>query len=210
MTLSVLPRKTLKGASTASFGSSCAKCKIASWALQPMKSKVTQIRMTLKTFTAIWRRSTVSLVPAHIRLWVQMEPRKRKDQDPGEVGWVFRWCTKQAIFYQRQSHWTTARKSQWTSHSILLQPWGKFGYLSVNYRAAKHPDLTQFLQKSNRRVDQCWRVNFWPSFSWYGWKNNYHGTSRTPPSSIFTNGKGTDRHAMINMESLYFQFRARS
>ena len=44
----------------------------------------------------------------------------------------------------------------------------------------------------------------------HGWKNNYSRTSRTPPSSIFTNGKGTNRHAIITAESPYFQFQARS
>ena len=57
-----------------------------------------------------------------------------------------------------------------------------------------------------KRVDQRWRVNIRPSFSWYGWKNNHRRTSRTPPSSIFTNGKGTNRHAIITAESPYFQF----
>ena len=75
--------------------------------------------------------------------------------------------------------------------------------ISVNYPVVEHPDLTQFLQKFIRMVDQCWWVNFWPSFNWYGWKNNYRRTSKMPPSSIFTNGKGT-------AESPCFQFWARS
>ena len=37
--------------------------------------------------------------------WNQVHIR---EQDPGEMGWAFRWYTKQAIFYQRQGHWTTA------------------------------------------------------------------------------------------------------
>ena len=32
----------------------------------------------------------------------------REEQDPGEVGRAFPWCTKQATFYQRPGHWTTA------------------------------------------------------------------------------------------------------
>ena len=40
---------TKKGASAIPFSSSCAKCKIPGWALELMKSKVTQTRMTWKT-----------------------------------------------------------------------------------------------------------------------------------------------------------------
>ena len=38
------------------------------------------------------------------------------------------------------------------------------------------------------------------------WKNHNRRTSKTLPSFIFTNGKGTDTHAIITMESPYFQF----
>ena len=34
--------------------------------------------MTWKTSTAVWRRSTVSPEPAHLRFWVQMEPSSYK------------------------------------------------------------------------------------------------------------------------------------
>ena len=80
----------------------------------------------------------------------------------------------------------------------------------MNYLASKHPNLTQFLRKSIRKLNQHWRVNFWFSFSWYEWKNNYRMTSRMPPASIFTKGKGTDRHAIITAESPYYQFLPRS
>ena len=60
-----------------------------------------------------------------------------------------------------------------------------------------------------RRGNQQWWVTFWLSFSWYGWNNNYCRTSRMPPSSIFTNGKETNKHAVITTESPYFQFQAR-
>ena len=129
-----------------------------------------------------------------------------EEQDPGEVGWAFRWCTKQTIFYRRQGRWTTAASpSEWITRCN-----SKFRELSVSYPSAKHLDLTQFLRKSIKRVDQRRWVNFWPSFSWYEWKNNYRRTSKMPPLSIVTNGKGTVRHMIITAESLYFPFWARS
>ena len=50
---------------------SAALCEIPGWALELMKSKVTQTRMTWKTFTAVWRRPMVSPVSVHFRIWVQ-------------------------------------------------------------------------------------------------------------------------------------------
>ena len=147
-------------------------------------------------------------VPALLRFWVQIEPKRK--QDPEKLGWAFRWCTKQAIFYQRQGHWTTTTSLSERVTRRHSHPGGSSDKLSVNYPAAKHPDLTQFMQKSIRRVDQRWRINFCPSFRWYRWNNNYRRTSRTPPSSIFINGNGTDMHVMITAVSPYFQFRARS
>ena len=59
-------------------------------------------------------------------------------------------------------------------------------------------------------MDQRWWVDFWSSFSWYRWKNRYRRTSETSPSSIFTNGRGIDRYAIITAETSDFQFRAKS
>ena len=127
----------------------------------------------------------------------------REEQNPGEVTWAFQWCTKPAIFYQWPGHWTTATSPSGWVTQCHTNP----GESSDNYPAVKYPDLTQFLWKSIRRVDQHWRVNFWPSVNWYGWKNNYCRTSRTLPLSIITNRKGTDRHVIITAEYPYFQFK---
>ena len=148
---------------------------------------------------------------AHLHFWVQNKQssyQRRTRSWRGGLSISMLYETGHLLSTTRPLN--DCRKSQWTSHSISLQPWGKFRQVSVNYPAAKDLDLTQFLRKSMRRVDQHWWVNFWLSFSWYRWKNNYCRTSRTPPSSIFTNRKGTNRHTIITAVSLYFQFQARS
>ena len=72
-----------------------------------MKSKVTQKRITWKK---LLQQSEGGLCSHQCRLISASECRWnqahiREEQDPGEVGWVFWWCIKQAIFYQRQGHW---------------------------------------------------------------------------------------------------------
>ena len=84
------------------------KYKIPGWALELMKSKVMQTRITWKPFTAVWRSSVVPPVPAHLQ-FLSADTTKliSEEQAPCEVGWAFRWCTKQGIFYQWQGYWTT-------------------------------------------------------------------------------------------------------
>ena len=173
-----------------------------------MKSKITQTRMTWKTFTSLKEGYSPTSDGSCLFLSADgtkliSEKNKILERWAEHFDGVFSWppsINDKAIEQLPQVP---------ANESMPLQHWGKFRYLSVNYPETKYPDLTQFLRKSIRRVDQHWWVNFWTSFSWYGWKNNCCRTSRTPPSSIFTDGKWTDRHAIINTESPYFQFQAR-
>ena len=64
------------------------------------------------------------------------------------MDWVFRWCTKKAIFYQRQGHWMTAASpSEWVTQCHSNPGVSSDCYQIVKYLVAKHPDLTQFLRK---------------------------------------------------------------
>ena len=73
-----------------------------------MKSKVTQTRIKWKNFYSCLKEVYGPTISVHLCFWVQMKGHIWKEQDPGEVSWVFRLCTKQAIFYQWQGYWTTA------------------------------------------------------------------------------------------------------
>ena len=59
----------------------------------------------MKNFYSNLKVSTVPPVPCHLRFWAQMEPSLYKRRTRSwRVGRAFRWCTKQAIIYQRQGY----------------------------------------------------------------------------------------------------------
>ena len=154
--------------------------------------------MKWKSFTIVWRKSPVPPESTHLRFWVQIEPSSYQRRTRS-------WCTKQAIFYQQLPQFHVNESRDVHSNS---------GENSNSYPSTIQLQNTRiwlnFQRKSIRRVGQYWLVNFLPSFSWFGWKNNYCRTLRMPPSSIFTNGKGTNGHTIITADSPYFQFWARS
>ena len=60
---------------------------------------------------SLWSHQS-RLISASVCRWNQAHIRE--ELDPREVGWIFRWCFKQAIFSQRQGDWTTAASpSEW-------------------------------------------------------------------------------------------------
>ena len=198
-----------KSASAAPFSSSCVKCKIPGWVLELIKSKVTQIRMTWKTFTAIWRRSTVPSVLALLHFWVQMDPSSYQRRTRSWIGGL----SISMVFYTSHLLSTmrplnNSRKSQWTNHSMSLQPWGQFRYLSVNYPVAPGSDSIPAEIYKEGGLVPTGKLLTLIQLIWM--KERLRRTSRTPPSSIFINRKITDRHAIITLESLSFQFQARS
>ena len=83
----------------------CAKCKIPSW-WNPSLRRQEWHENLLQQSEGGLQSHQCRLISASECRWNQAHIRE--EQDPGEVGWVFRWCTKQAIIYQRQGHWTTA------------------------------------------------------------------------------------------------------
>ena len=52
--------------------------------------------------------------------WKWNQAHIREEQDPEEVGWAFRWCIQQAIFYQWQDHWTTVTSPMNESLDVTL------------------------------------------------------------------------------------------
>ena len=84
-------------------------------------------RMRRKTFRAVWRKSTVH----QCRLNSASECRWNKahikeEQDPGEVGRAFQWCTKPGHLLSTTRLLNDCCKFQWTSQSLSPQSRGKF------------------------------------------------------------------------------------
>ena len=122
--------------------------------------------MTWKTLKAVWRRSTVPPVPAHLRFWVQMETSSEKNKI------LERWCD--------HLDGVLNRPSSISNKAIAGQP-----QVPVNESLDVTPTLGEVQiaihQLPNdkasgtdniRSVDQHWRVNFSSLYSWHGWKTN--------------------------------------
>ena len=127
-----------------------------------------------------------------------------EEQDPGEMGWAFRWCSINDKAIERLPQ-VPVNRSLIVTLTLEEVPIA-IRQLSSG-KAPRSDSIPAEIYKESGSV-LTGKLLTLIQLIWM--KEQLPQDFNDVPSSIFTNGKGINRHTIITMESPYFQFWARS